>query len=62
MSKLELRVRVKFRAFGVTLGTYERQVQRVIPVSLAGIGYTLMQINERGVEVTLTWVPVNVRE
>jgi len=61
VSKLELRVRVTFRAFGLTLGVYERQVERVIPVSLAGSEYTLMRINERGVEVVLTWVPVNVR-
>ena len=58
MSKLHLHVFVKFRAWGITFGVYEQHVERVIPVSLAGIGYTLMHIAEHGVEVTLSWEPV----
>ena len=58
MSKLHLHVRVRFRAFGITFATYEQHLERVIPLSLAGLGYTLMHVNERGVEVSLTWEPV----
>jgi len=58
VTKLHLHVRVKFRAWRITFGHYEQHVERVIPISLAGVGYTLMHVNERGVEVTLTWEPV----
>lgn len=60
MTKLRLHVKVKFRAFGVTFGTVEKIAERVIPVALAGVGHTLIHINERGVFIDLTQELVTV--
>jgi len=58
MTKLHLHVRVKFRAFGITFGQFERHVERLLPVLLPGIAYQVIYINERGVFVSLTQEPL----
>ena len=54
MTKLHLHVKVKFRAFGITFGQFEKHKVKLLPVLLPGIGYQLIYINERGVLVSLT--------
>ena len=60
MTILRLYVKVKFRAFGMTFGQFEKTVEKVIPILLVGVGYTLMHVNERGVFIELTQVQVTV--
>lgn len=59
MTKLHLHVKVKFRAFGITFGTFEKHEERILPIALAGVGYQLIRINERGVYVSLTQEPMS---
>ena len=54
MKKYVLHIRVKFRAFGVTFGTVDRDVPILeafpLPILPVGIIY-----NDRGVNVTARW-------
>lgn len=57
MTRLILHVRVKFRAFGITFGRFERVIERTLPVLVPGVAPILARIDERGVYVLLTHEP-----
>jgi hypothetical protein len=63
---LTIYLRVKFRAFGITFGTYERTWREVLPFPLPpkAIGKTILDVDERGVRllVKLAAVPTMPEE
>lgn len=60
MTKLTLYFYVKFRAFGITYGHFEKTMTYVLPAALPGMDKTLLSFNERGVKLELTQEPVNM--